>query len=44
MTTLFFTVRPLGAGAGVHLTPGLSAAALCLGTVLAGWYALRPSP
>jgi MFS family permease len=36
-----FTVGLLGAAVGVHLSLGLSAAALCLGTVLAGWYALR---
>jgi MFS family permease len=36
-----FTVGLLGAAIGVHLSLGLSAGALCLGTVLAGWYALR---
>jgi MFS family permease len=36
-----FTVGLLGAVIGIHWSLGLSAAALCLGTVLAGWYALR---
>jgi predicted MFS family arabinose efflux permease len=36
-----FTVGLLGAAVGVHLSLGLSSAALGLGTVLAGWYALR---
>jgi MFS family permease len=36
-----FTVGLLGAAVGVHMSLGLSSAALCLGTVLAGWYALR---
>jgi hypothetical protein len=36
-----FTVGILGAAIGIHASLGLSAAALCLGTVLAGWYALR---
>jgi MFS family permease len=35
------TVGLLGAAVGVHLSLGLSAAALCLGTVLAGFYALH---
>ena len=40
-----FTVGLLGAVIGIHWSLGLSAAALCLGTVLAGWYALRrPRP
>ncbi|HEX4253921.1 MAG TPA: MFS transporter [Streptosporangiaceae bacterium] len=40
-----FTVGLLGAAIGIHWSLGLSAAALCLGTVLAGWYALRrPRP
>jgi MFS family permease len=39
-----FTVGLLGAVIGVHWSLGLSAAALCLGTVLAGWYALRRPP
>jgi hypothetical protein len=40
-----FTVGLLGAAIGIHWSLGLSAAALCLGTVLAGWYALRrPGP
>jgi MFS family permease len=36
-----FTVGLLGAVVGIHWSLGLSAAALCLGTLLAGWYALR---
>jgi MFS family permease len=36
-----FTVGILGAAIGIHASLGLSSAALCLGTVLAGWYALR---
>lgn len=36
-----FTVGLLGAAIGVHWSLGFSAAALCLGTVLAGLYALR---
>jgi MFS family permease len=36
-----FTVGLLGAAIGIHWSLGLSAGALCLGTVLAGWYALR---
>ena len=36
-----FTVGLLGAAIGVHWSLGLSAAALCVGTVLAGVYALR---
>jgi len=35
-----FTVGMLGAAVGVHWSLGLSAAALCAGTALAGWYAL----
>jgi hypothetical protein len=36
-----FTVGLLGAAVGIHWSLGLSAAALCLGTVAAGIYALR---
>jgi MFS family permease len=36
-----FTVGLLGTAIGVHLSLGLSATALCLGTAVAGWYALR---
>jgi MFS family permease len=36
-----FTVGLLGAAIGVHWSLGLSAVALCLGTVAAGCYALR---
>jgi len=36
-----FTVGFLGAKLGVHWSLGMSAAALCLGTVLAGYYALH---
>jgi hypothetical protein len=36
-----FTVGLLGAQLGVHWSLGLSAAALCLGTVAAGLHALR---
>jgi MFS family permease len=36
-----FTVGLLGAAIGVHWSLGLSAAALCVGTALAGVYALR---
>jgi MFS family permease len=36
-----FTVGLLGAVVGIHWSLGLSAAALCAGTLLAGWYALR---
>ena len=36
-----FTVGLLGAAIGVHWSLGLSAAALCVGTVAAGVYALR---
>jgi MFS family permease len=35
-----FTVGLLGVAVGVHVSLALSAAALCLGTVAAGWYAL----
>jgi MFS family permease len=35
-----FTVGMLGAAIGVHWSLGLSAAALCIGTLLATWYAL----
>jgi len=35
-----FTVGLLGAVIGIHLSLGISAAALCVGTVAAGWYAL----
>ena len=36
-----FTVGLLGAAIGVHWSLGLSAASLCVGTVLAAVYALR---
>jgi hypothetical protein len=36
-----FTVGLLGAAIGIHWSLGLSSAALCVGTVAAGWYALR---
>ena len=36
-----FTVGLLGAAVGVHWSLGLSAAALTVGTVIAGWYVLR---
>lgn len=36
-----FTVGLLGAVIGVHWSLGLSAAALCVGTIVAGVYALR---
>ena len=36
-----FTVGLLGAVIGIHWSLGLSAAALCVGTVAAGFYALR---
>jgi MFS family permease len=36
-----FTVGLLGAAIGIHASLGFSAAALCLGTVAAGTYALR---
>ena len=36
-----FTVGLLGAAIGIHWSLGLSAAALCLGTLAAGIYALR---
>ena len=36
-----FTVGLLGALVGVHVSLGASAAALILGTAIAGWYALR---
>jgi MFS family permease len=42
-----FTVGILGAAVGIHWSLGLSAVALCLGTLAAGIYALRdrrPSP
>jgi MFS family permease len=35
-----FTVGLFGAAVGVHWSLGLSAAALCVGTAFAGWYAL----
>jgi MFS family permease len=37
-----FTVGLLGAAVGVHWSLGLSAVGLCLGTLVAGAYALRP--
>ena len=36
-----FTVGLLGAAVGIHWSMGASAAALCLGTVAAGVFALR---
>jgi MFS family permease len=36
-----FTVGLLGAAVGVHWSLGLSAVCLCVGTVIAGFYALR---
>jgi hypothetical protein len=36
-----FTVGILGAAIGIHASLGFSAAALCLGTLAAGTYALR---
>jgi MFS family permease len=36
-----FTVGLLGAAVGIHWSLGLSSAALFVGTVAAGWYALR---
>ena len=36
-----FTVGLLGAAIGIHASLGISCAALCLGTVAAGIYALR---
>ena len=39
-----FTVGLLGAAIGIHWSLGLSATALCLGTVAAGVYALRSRP
>ena len=39
-----FTVGLLGAAVGVHWSLGLSAAALCVGTGIAGSFALRPTP
>jgi Transmembrane secretion effector len=36
-----FTVGLLGAAVGIHVSLGISAAALCAGTVLAALYALR---
>ncbi|HEY2281142.1 MAG TPA: MFS transporter [Streptosporangiaceae bacterium] len=36
-----FTVGLLGAAIGIHWSLGLSSAALCVGTVAAGFYALR---
>jgi hypothetical protein len=35
-----FTVGLFGAAVGVHWSLGLSAAALCVGTAVAAWYAL----
>ena len=35
-----FTVGLLGAAVGVHWSLGVSAVALCVGTAIAGWYAL----
>jgi MFS family permease len=39
-----FTVGILGAAVGIHWSLGLSAVALCLGTLAAGVYALRDRP
>jgi MFS family permease len=39
-----FTVGILGVAIGIHASLGFSAAALCLGTVAAGIYALRARP
>jgi hypothetical protein len=39
-----FTVGILGAAIGIHWSLGLSAVALCLGTLAAGIYALRGRP
>jgi len=39
-----FTVGILGAAIGIHASLGFSSAALCLGTVVAGVYALRDRP
>jgi MFS family permease len=39
-----FTVGLLGAAIGIHWSLGLSATALCVGTVAAGIYALRGRP
>ena len=39
-----FTVGILGAAIGIHASLGFSAAALCLGTLVAGIYALRGRP
>jgi len=39
-----FTVGILGAAIGIHWSLGLSAVALCLGTLAAGVYALRGRP
>jgi hypothetical protein len=36
-----FTVGLLGAAVGIHVSLGISAAALCAGTALAALYALR---
>ncbi len=36
-----FTVGLLGAVVGVHWSLGVSATCLCVGTVIAGYYALR---
>ena len=35
-----FTVGLLGAAVGIHISLGASAAALCIGTIAAGVYAL----
>jgi hypothetical protein len=39
-----FTVGILGVAIGIHASLGFSAAALCIGTVAAGIYALRGRP
>ncbi len=38
-----FTVGLLGAAVGVHWSLGLSSVCLCLGTGVAGYFALRPT-
>jgi hypothetical protein len=38
------TVGVLGTAVGVHFSLGLSAALMCVGSIAAGWYALRSAP
>jgi MFS family permease len=38
------TVGVLGTAVGVHFSLGLSAALMCVGSIAAGWYALRGAP